>query len=301
MKFERPIAIFAFKRPVHLKRVLDVVKSVLPKKLYIYIDRPKESASIEVFKSWEDVKKIISEIDWADELYVDCAEKNLGCKERISSGIKDILTREESAIFLEDDCLPDSSFFSFCDFNLNAFQNNQDVFVITGFNPLNEMTVHSDIIFSDYPHIWGWATWRRFLDVYDVAMSDWESSKDKISKHKRLSKEEQKFWKYFFNKVAKGRVDTWDAQVTYASLIHKKINIYPKLSLIQNIGFDDAGTHVKSENSFSKVFAHQMKEPYKIPESIEINESFDRERAMMEYFLPPLKNRVLNKLRSYLK
>lgn len=301
MNFKQPIAIFAFRRPKHLERVLEVVRKVRPQKVYFYIDQPKAASARSLFEDWEQVVKLVKDIDWIPEKYVNIAQESMGCKKRISSGIVDILSKEETAVFLEDDCLPDFSFFEFCEFNLEHFKNNSDILTITGFNPLNEMNVKSDIIFSDYPHIWGWATWKRFLKVYDVDMKNWSKDKILIKDNLRLSKEEKKFWSYFLQKVANGKVDTWDAQVTYASLIHNKINIYPRLSLIQNIGFDAAGTHVKNENVFTGVKSHHLAGPYRLANEIEVNESFDRERGVLEYNLPPFKVRLFNKLRSFFK
>ena len=98
----------------------------------------------------------------------------MGCRRRVISGLDWVFSLVEEAIILEDDCLPDPSFFPFCTELLERYRNETQVGLIAGFSHLDESFPFQDsYVFSIMVGIWGWATWRRAWQHYDEHLRTW--------------------------------------------------------------------------------------------------------------------------------
>src|SRR5690606_32538012 len=110
--------------------------------------------------------------------------QNVGCKLGVSGAIDWFFEQEEMGIILEDDCLPDVSFFSYCQDLLVRYRDDHRVMVVSGSNYHPGKTFgKSSYYFSQYPHIWGWASWRRAWEKYDLEMGSYPEfmAEDKIT------------------------------------------------------------------------------------------------------------------------
>ena len=122
---------------------------------------------------------------------VDCelikiySDTNLGCAKRIQTGLDEVFKHEECAIILEDDTLPDLSFFTFSTELLLKYENDPRISHISGCNLFaDSLKMRESYCFSSIINIWGWATWRRSWKNYDLAMPSWKN----INKKQLLSK-----------------------------------------------------------------------------------------------------------------
>jgi GR25 family glycosyltransferase involved in LPS biosynthesis len=107
------------------------------------------------------VRNITNLINWNCNLKTKYSDINLGCKLSVSSAINWFFENEEMGIILEDDCLPSLNFFHFCDSLLLKFKDDSNIFAITGCNFQQIKENKNSYFFTNYTHIWGWATWRR--------------------------------------------------------------------------------------------------------------------------------------------
>ena len=107
-------------------------------------------------------------------------EKNLGCKNAVSKAINWFFDNEEMGIILEDDCLPNLNFFLFCEELLNKYKNEKEIGMISGNNFFEDKKIKNSYIFS-YGNIWGWASWKRAWQNYDVNIRRWKNQKVKNS------------------------------------------------------------------------------------------------------------------------
>src|ERR1700735_5608959 len=110
---QTPVAFFVFKRPGTTRRVFDAISRARPAKLLIVADGARTGKEGEV-EACRQVRDIVSRINWPCEVIQNFSETNLGCQERMISGIDWVFSQVEDAIILEDDCLPNPSFFHFC-------------------------------------------------------------------------------------------------------------------------------------------------------------------------------------------
>ncbi len=240
-----PILLIAFNRPAETLRVLEAIKSAGASRLYVVADGPRPHSKTDQ-ASCAEVRRIIEAIDWIPGgAITNFSESNLGCKERVSSGISWFFEREERGIILEDDCLPNGSFFPFCETMLSRYEDDERVGMITGGNlgaPLSGLAPDQDYLFTRITYIWGWAAWRRSWNKYDIGMTRWtQLKKERWAYRIFRSWTTAKFFEDYFDMAYDGRASTWDIQWLYSSLLAEQLCIVPVRNMISNIGF--VGTH----------------------------------------------------------
>ena len=244
-----PVLFLIFNRPDTTARVFAAIRAARPKHLFIAADGPRSSHSTDV-DLCSQTRTILNKIDWPCDLKTKLNESNLGCRLAVSSAITWFFKHVKAGIILEDDCLPDPSFFGYCEQLLNRYRDEPRIMHISGDNFQPPTTKYSaDIYFSIYNHIWGWATWRRAWALYDVNMSDFtvhETSEMLQSMTDNIAFRE--YWLQIFKNTHEGEVNTWDYQWTYAMWKNNGLAILPRVNLISNIGFGSEGTHTKTVN-----------------------------------------------------
>ena len=150
---------------------------------------------------------------------------------------------------LEDDCLPHPSFFPYCDELLDRYRDDERVVHISGSQLLRQPPAGASYHFSRYPHIWGWATWRRAWRLFDVDLSDWHAQ-SKAERRARLRRmfeleAERRYWRFVWDHSPE--IDNWDAQWSYVCLNPGLLSANPNRNLISNIGFGDAATNAADD------------------------------------------------------
>lgn len=281
--FDVPILFLVFNRPEKTKQVFDKIRSVKPKYFYVAADGPRKNKEGESNRCNE-VREIISKIDWDCEVKYLLRNQNLGCSKAIVSAIDWFFKNEEHGIILEDDCLPDQSFFSFCDELLVKYRDNNEVMIISGTN-LGNSFGNDSYFFSRYGQIWGWATWRDSWNKYERTII----ANDKSVKFR--SRKEKKFWvKNFANVI-------WDVQwAIYSVWKNNGIAVIPNKNLVSNIGFGLDATFYKDENNInSKIELSKLSFPLSHPNEIRINDSIEDVFFSNHYYVPIFK-KIKNKL-----
>lgn len=234
---QTPLLFLIFNRPDTTKTVFESIKQVKPAKFYIAADGARRNKLGEDLLV-EETRAILNNIDWDCEVKTLFRDQNLGCKVAVSSAIDWFFENEEQGIILEDDCLPNSSFYGFCENLLNYFKNDGRVFHISG-NNFQDGIIRGDgsYYFSKYNHIWGWATWRRVWKTYDVNMKDLDKALALKVFENTLSKRELSFWLNCFEEIKAGKKNTWDYQTMLNQWLHNGLTIIPNQNLVANIGF----------------------------------------------------------------
>lgn len=243
-----PILFIVFNRPSTTKRVFEAIRAARPERLYFAADGPRGAVQTDNAKS-DEVKKIIDDVDWPCEVKTLFQKKNLGCKWGPITAIDWFFENEEAGIILEDDCLPDSSFFSFCAELLSYYKNDERIMHISG-NNFQRGIKRGDAsyYFSKYSHSWGWATWRRAWVKFHPAINGFTDF-DKSGSIKRVpvSRVAQNFWLKNFRSTIKGN-DSWDSLWMYTVWYNDGLCILPNVNLVTNIGFGEDATHTKKSN-----------------------------------------------------
>ena len=287
-----PVVFVMFNRPNTTRVVFDAISQSQPKKLYIVSDGPRIGRPGEQYLV-EQCREIVSGADWPCEVYTRYSDTNLGCKENIVRGLDWVFDQEDEAIILEDDCVPTSEFFGFCQEMLELYRNNPSVGTISGSNPeeISSLTTNFSYWFSRYPKVWGWATWKRAWDKYEVDLSRFSRLDRRVLVSEKVSSlEARKYWESKFDSVASGRVDTWDYQLAFMHFKHSFVSVIPSVNLISNIGFGPDATHTVSQPADSlHITTGKLKSPLHGPSSAQPFEEYDELVVRNRFSLSPIR------------
>jgi len=271
-EFDTAVLLLIFNRAGHTQKVFQEIKKVKPAKLYISADGPRENCPDDKYKC-EDARKIAGRVDWNCEVKTLFRKTNLGCGASISQALYWFFDNENEGVILEDDCVPNQSFFWFCRDLLKEYQNDSRVMHINGNNfnapveKLNSKFGKASYNFCSFPQVWGWATWKRAWEKFDFKMPDWPQ----VKKEEWLVERFPSYLRYYekskhFDSVYNGKVDTWDFQWQYAVLANNGLVISPQSNLVSNIGYGRDSTHIKKFDAHrNNLSIHEIEFPLKRP------------------------------------
>ncbi len=232
-----PILFLIFNRPDTTSQVFEEIKKIKPKKLFIAADGPRDNRPDDIILC-EETRRIVNKIDWECELFTLFHNTNIGCKLAVSTAITWFFSFVEEGIILEDDCVPDDSFFHYCAILLEKYKDDERVMMISGTNFLFQKYDDEDsYFFSKYYPMWGWATWKRAWNLYDISMQQWPFFHENnqlqwIYSNRKLVK----WFEYMFQIAYENKIDTWDIQWWYSCIFQNGLSIVPKYNLVSNIG-----------------------------------------------------------------
>jgi hypothetical protein len=283
-----PILFLIFNRPDLSQRVFARIKEAKPQKLYIAADGPRNDHPDDE-RLCAEARKVTEKLDWECELHTLYREENLGCGHAVKTAIDWFFENEESGIILEDDCLPDLSFFPYCAELLERYKNDERIGVISGDLFINKSRIKESYYFTNFPHMWGWATWKRVWNNYDFNIRDWPKVRHtNMLKRKIGSRYYVEKWESIFNRTYDGKIDTWDYQFAFMLFTQNQLCIAPRVNLVSNIGFDSRATHTK--NPGDKASDHKAESimfPLSHPQEIKIDIHKERKDLIFRFGQAP--------------
>lgn len=274
--FKTPIALFIFNRPDFTLQLVSILRILQPETLFVIADGPRQNTPTDILLCSQ-TRQVIEGIDWSCELIKKYSDVNLGCRNSIPKGLDFVFKHVESCVILEDDCIPNLSFFKFCEELLHFYRDNQTIMTISGHRSDGPNELDSDsYFFSKYPNIWGWATWKNRWEKYELEMTRWPEFRDKSWLNGILkTRDAQKYWTRIFDKMLNG-LNTWDYAWVFACWVHGGLSIRPKVNMITNIGFGEGATHTHQKGwEFKFSSATEMPFPLLHPKFLEIDEEAD--------------------------
>lgn len=275
---EVPVMLCTFTRLDTTKMVFEQIRKVKPKKLYLVSDGPRESHPEDKEKIEAVHEYIEGNIDWDCEVLKNYSDVNLGCGKRMPTGISWVFEHEERAVFLEDDCVPEISFFRYCEEMLEKYEDNEQILLISGNNPIafKNWFGKFDYGFSKLPGTWGWASWRTKWLNYDYDMKSWPEKKSSFD-WKRIYPTRAR-WTYLaeFDTVYKHEYDAWDYQVTYMLAVNDGLVVAPGKNQVRNAGFSAEGsTHTVTIPEWMDQKSVPFEFPLVAPSEVKWNRDYD--------------------------
>ena len=205
-----PLLFLVFNRPKTTRQVFEAIRAERPTKLYVAADGPRQNRQDEPERC-EEVRRVATNVDWPCEVKTRFSDHNFGCKAGVSNGINWFFENEEEGVILEDDILPLPSFFAYCDELLERYRHDDRVAMISGCNLISSYyKPNESYFFSRIPHIWGWASWRRAWQHFDISMNTWPVWRDQggLEYFSAGNKLVNSYWRHKFNEVYNGKIDT---------------------------------------------------------------------------------------------
>ncbi len=260
--FDTPVLIINFNRPVHTSRVLYRLRQIRPSVVYFAADAPRENNEKDM-EQCEQVRKLTAEIDWPCRLSTLFAETNLGCKYGPVNAINWLFKNETQGIILEDDILPDESFFYFCAEMLSRYKNDKDILMISGRNEVGRWKSGKGNYFFTLGSCWGWATWRRAWELFDPEPVNWTDEVKAGLRAEYAGKSAGLYSELEFgcNAVVSDNLDAWDYQWLFTKMFYKTRDIMPDRNLVRNTGFGNDATHSKYYGK-DRLRVYSLKAPY---------------------------------------
>ena len=278
-----PLIIIIYNRYEFTLKLIDSIKRVKPKYIYVIADGPQIDNSHDRLKC-ERTRSIIETIKWTNNITKIYSEINLGLEKRIVTGLNLVFSKVDKAIILEDDCIPKKTFFKYCDELLNKYENNLTISHIGGSRFIDNDESNDSYYFSKYSIEWGWATWRNRWRRYDSGMIDWPSVREsEIFIDFFNNKRTMKYWKWIFDNCYNGNINSWAYKWKYKNISQKTLSVIPKKNLIQNIGIGINSTNTKLKNKYFMQKASDIKLPLIHPNNIQINHINDRKQEFILY------------------
>ncbi len=247
MTVNEPVLVMAFNRPDHLAVLLQRLREVQPTRLFLAIDGARAGREVEA-RRVQACRDLVGTVDWPCEVKTLFQERNLGCGLGVSTAISWFFEHVDEGIILEDDIIPDPSFFPYCAELLDRYRNDERVFAISGCNfvpPSEQAHPELPYRFSQVPHIWGWATWKRAWAQHDLDIEGWRGRLPvrKLWSRVGYSIPSTVYWSGTFELLARKQVDTWDGQLVLAAMAENAWTATSNVNLIENIGFGADATH----------------------------------------------------------
>lgn len=269
------ITLIIFNRPETTRKVFEAIAQAKPKKLLIVADGPRPDRVGEAALCAA-ARAIVTAVDWDCEVLTNFAEANMGCRRRVVTGLDWVFDQVEDSIILEDDCLPHPDFFPFCETLLDRYRDDTRIFGIGGTHFSSDRRWSGDsYYFSRYNRIWGWATWRRAWQHYDVDMKNLPAFLGRPRDYVP-TRAEAREWSILFRATESGEINTWDYQWQFAVLRNHGFTIAPNANLVTNIGFGPDATHTKNGKDRGAEIPVQGLGPLRHPTEIVCNRRADR-------------------------
>lgn len=285
-KIDVAVLILFFCRDEQLKQVFEAVKKARPSRLYLCQDGARGPQDEEKILA---CRKIVSDenIDWECEVHRLYRKQNFGCDPSGYLAQKWLFENEEMGIILEDDVIPSQSFFPYCKELLEKYKDDARVSLICGMNNIGESKeIKEHYFFTKIGGIWGWATWRRFVETWDARYT-WLEDENKL---KLISAQ---LPKKVFNRFI--HTATWHKntgkeyfETLYAAAqwLSDGYAIVPKYNLIKNIGIAEESTHSvnnikllpKGVQNLFYMKTYELEFPLEHPKEIKRNFRYEKKR-----------------------
>ena len=286
------IVYFAYNRPEYTEISLNALKQneLAPEsEIIIFSDGPKSQDTDK--KKVEEVRNIIENLTGFKKKTLFLRKSNYGLYKNIVEGVNEVFKKNNKIIVVEDDCKTSKYFLNFMNDCLNLYENDDNVCSVNGwfFPKKNNL---QDTFFLMNHTSWGWGTWKRAWDKFnpDTDFLIHEIKRRKMIKKFNLNNS----FDYFGmlerrnKKLNESQAIVWKA----STFINKMLSLYPSNSFVQNIGFDQTGTHY---TKYDKLHGHNyLIEKKIIPKKIKVEENIEAIIFLEKYYR-------LNKFKIFLR
>ena len=299
-----PIIIFIYKRPDQLSFLLNQISKVKPKEIFVFSDGPASNIEKEQV---EKCRKLIDNINWSAAVHRHYSEENIGLSNSIINGLNFVFSIRDKAIILEEDCIPEISFFYFCKNMLLKYESDDRIMQISGTNLIaNEIDDKKIQCFASKFSLpnWGWATWNRAWRKFNPNYDTYSKNLIKTPFPDNVPT----IWDLVFRSLFMGNRDSWDIQWMIDIWNNNGYTFIPSKNLISNIGNSKEASYTPNISSFIKLPTSAINEmelnhdftlqfessiEEKVTEMLEEFVSFNREnnklsitRQCINYLLP---------------
>ncbi len=242
------VLVVGFNRPERLLEVLERVAGAHPAELFIAIDGPRSGGDKDQV---ERCRRIATERNWADTTHTRCRDRNLGCRRGMIDAVSWVLSHHDSAIIVEDDALPDPSFFEFSADLLEHYRHHSGVLAIAGESkvPPEFTDDATSYRFSRMGPAGAWATWAdRWIPFAASLGSPLAASLRRISASPRLSRKEKMYWSGLLSANTTRAMDSWAYPFMLHGVLTDQVTATPNGNLVLDTGIGPDARHMRTDD-----------------------------------------------------
>jgi len=265
-----PIVLFTYNRPWHTRQTIEALQKnhfASESELFILSDAPKTEKDEPRVR---EVREYLKTIKGFKKIEIIERDKNWGLANNIIDGVTKIVNEYGKIIVLEDDLVTSPYFLKYMNEGLEIYKEEERVASIHGYvPPLPNPEKLPETFFLKGADCWGWATWKRAWDYF-------EPDGKKLF---TLLKERGECYKFDYNgsypytkmlkDQIKGKNNSWAIRWYASAFLNDMLTLYPRKSLVKNIGLDYSGTHCGSTKIFNVEITYEDIILKKVP--IEVN------------------------------
>lgn len=242
-KIDVAVLFIFFARPEQTQKVFEQIKKARPSKLFLYQDGARINNQNDI-NGIQECRKIVENIDWKCDVFKWYQDKNVGCDPSEYLAQKWMFSKVDKGIILEDDDVPSQSFFPFCKELLDKYENDLRINMICGMNHMDEVNLDYDYYFSKRGTIWGWATWKRTIDLWDPLYSFLQDpyTTNLLKEQGELTPSILETYRMHI----KSNREHYEDFVFSTRMLQSQFCIIPSKNLISNIGIATTSTHTVS-------------------------------------------------------
>lgn len=243
MTMPTPIALFVYNRPMHTRQTVEALKKnelSISSDLYIFSDAAKSEIQVEAVR---EVRYYIRKIDGFNSVTIVERESNFGLASSIIDGVTSVVNKYGRIIVIEDDLITSPYFLEYMNRALEKFSNDEQVMQISGYMFPGETKTVEDSFFLPITTSWGWGTWQRAWKHFDPDARGYEELKKYRSRRQAFDLDGSYPYFKMLELQLHGKVDSWAIRWWLSVFLRNGLVLYPRHSLVDNIGFDGSGTH----------------------------------------------------------
>ena len=281
-----PVILSVFNRPESTRRVFEAIARAKPKQLFVFADGPRSAADAD---HCAQARAVVENVDWACDVKYHYSETNLGARECYKSGVDWAFSEVDEGIVLDDDCVPDSTFFLFSQDMLERYRHDLRVMMVCGTNYLGRWKAsRQSYHFSHFGSVWGWASWKRAWACYDASMSAWGDEnvkkriRDLLANDEVYALQARRFDRLYGEPQDR---HSWDLPWSLARLVHSSLTIVPSVNLVANIGNID-GRGLPPDHPLANLKVEPLAFPLRSPGAVAVDREYDQlhTRRIFEWF-----------------
>ncbi len=251
-----PIILFVYNRPKHTSATLQALAAndlANESVIYIYADGAKENATPIDLKKIDDTRQVIKQHQWCKEVHIILSVSNNGLANSVINGVTQIVNQYGKVIVLEDDLVTSKGFLKYMNDALLKYNDAEQVMQISAHCfPIKNRKRKGEAFFLPFTTSWGWGTWQDAWGKFDVTATGYEQLKTDIELKQKFDIDgTYPYAEMIINQMEKKNIDSWAIRWWWSVFKNKGIVLFPDKSLVDNIGFDNEGTHTNTVNPFA--------------------------------------------------
>lgn len=275
-----PIILFVYNRPEHTLRTLEALeKNHLADQstLFVFADGPRLNASLSEVEKIRKTREIVKQKNWCKSIHIYESESNKGLADSIVKGVTEIINQHGRIIVLEDDIVTSRGFLQYMNDALKLYENDERVMHISGYMyPLPSLQ-DNGTVFLRILSCWGWATWQRAWRHYSEDCSKFLLQLNSPGEIKKFNIEGHAPFYVQLQQNATGEIRTWAVKWFSSWYFLGGYALFPKTTLVENIGHDGTGVNSGNDNRFHPTsIAHEISvERQEIKVDLKFNKAID--------------------------